>query len=229
MATKRALCEIPSSMAQAQKRHRTPPPSHGEDNEHVFETADPILENISTELALVRNIIASLNLLVEAEKTNLREVAMTITDLQVHVAKHERIERDYGWEEKLKAQKAEYDCKVQDLRESHYSKQDLKDQQCKAKIEQLKNKHEYALISKEQSWTEKNEAVKKATTASLAEKEQIYRDKLESFKDKTNQSQVAKGDNWRKQLNELRASHKEQLTKLRANLRWWRLLRRSSS
>ncbi|KAK4902273.1 hypothetical protein LTR27_001176 [Elasticomyces elasticus] len=159
----------------------------------------------------------------EAESSKHLASMRTINELKAALAGHERIEREYGikhkWESKLKILKAEQDMKLESYKKLAALKQSTKDEEWRERLEKAREKSLLILDSKESAHRDGLDKLKNKFTEQARYKEDVWKAKFQELKTRSTETLTSKEAVWKGQVSELRAGHKEQLAKVRANVK----------
>ncbi|KAK3619208.1 hypothetical protein LTR56_022643 [Elasticomyces elasticus] len=159
----------------------------------------------------------------EAESSNYLTSMRTINELKAALAGHERIEREYGikhkWESKLKILKAEQDMKLESYKKLAAMKQSTKDEEWRERLEKAREKSLLILDSKESAHRDALDKLKNKFAEQAKYKEDVWKAKFQELKTRSTETLTSKEAVWKGQVSELRAGHKEQLAKVRANVK----------
>ncbi|KAK5707823.1 hypothetical protein LTR97_000361 [Elasticomyces elasticus] len=171
----------------------------------------------------LKESVATLTRSLEAESSKHLTSMRTINELKAALAGHERIEREYGikhkWESKLKILKAEQDMKLESYKKLAAVKQSMKDEEWKKKLKTTKEKSSLIWDSKESAHRDALDKLKKKFTVQAKYKEDVWKAKFQELKTRSTEILTSKEAVWKGQISDLRASHKEQLAKVRANVK----------
>ncbi|KAK5722866.1 hypothetical protein LTR17_014169 [Elasticomyces elasticus] len=171
----------------------------------------------------LKESVETLTRSLEAESSKHLTSMRTINQLKAAVAGHERIEREYGikhkWESKLKILKAEQDLKLEACKKLAAVKQSTKDEEWREKLEKASKKSLVIMERKEITHMDGNDKLKKKFTEQARYKEDAWKAKFQELKTRSTETLTSKEAVWKGQVSELRAGHKEQLAKVRANVK----------
>ncbi|KAK5685317.1 hypothetical protein LTS10_003395 [Elasticomyces elasticus] len=198
--------------------------------EGVTDTLQKNLAASSAELSRSKDLNRSLKESVEkltrgleAESSKHLTSMRSINELKAALAGHERTEREYGikhkWESKLKILKAEQDMKLESHKKLAVVKQSIKDEEWREKLEKAREKSLLILDSKESAHRDTLDKLKNKLTAQAKYKEDVWKAKFQELKTRSTETLTSKEAVWKGQVSELRAGHKEQLAKVRANVK----------